>query len=220
MRIAISILGFMGVVLFGTTAAGEGKAKLSMADLQALGDSGSNDELLEHARDIAPAKRDAKWKALVEKAAIGALEGIDTTTAPWRATSEPDSLTKRFPHLKQSRPYMDKRAEVGVKGFASCYKRSWSGVNCTEKLVSFVKADAGNSKLAVDAGNVMIREQFPYVAVRVYRFAILDKKTPPTACGEAELQRSIAAAIDSLLDDDAIKKEALKMKAVCGSAAK
>lgn len=215
MRLVISLLGVLSVALHGTVAfAGD---KLSIADLESLGASGSHDELIEHARDVAPGKRDAKWKALVEKAAIGQLDAIDATTEPWRATSEPDSLTKRFPHLKASRAFMDKRAEVGVKGFATCYKRSWSGVNCTEKLVSFVKSDAKNARLAIDAGNVMIREQFPYVAVRVYRFAVLDKKggPDPSACGEAELQRSIQAAMDSLLDDDAIKKDAVKMKAAC-----
>ena len=217
MRIGIGIVGFVGFFWAATAGAGQ---KMTMADLKALAESGSHDELLDHAKDIAPGKRDATWKALVEKAAIEELDGIDVGTQPWVATTEPDDLARQFPHLKASRAYMDKRAEVGVKGFAACYKRSWSGVNCTERLVAFVKADKGNAKLAVDAGNVMIREQFPYVAVRVYRFAILDRKGPVTSCGEAELQRSVQAAIENLLDDDAIKKDALKMKDVCAAAKK
>jgi hypothetical protein len=213
MRKALAILAWssLSLTLWPSPAHA---AKHSMADLKALATSGSHDELLAHAKDIAPTKRDDGWKKMVETAAIASLEGV---SEPMPAVFHADDLVQQFPHLKASRPYMDKRASVGVKGFEACYQRSYSGVNCTERFVTFVKADAGNSKLAVDAGNLVIRNQFPYVAVRVYRFAILDRKDPPTACGEPELQRAIEAAISSLLETDAIQKEALKMKAVCAA---
>jgi hypothetical protein len=213
MRKALAILAWssMTLTLWPTPAAA---AKHSMADLKALASSGSHDELLAHAKDIPPAKRDDGWKSMVETAAIASVDGV---SEPMPAAFHADDLVQQFPHLKASRAYMDKRAAAGVKGFEACYRRSYSGVNCTERLVTFVKADASNTKLAVDAGNLVIKNQFPYVAIRVYRFAILDRKDAPTACGEPELQRAIEAAVSSLLEDDPIQKDALKMKAACAS---
>lgn len=189
--------------------------KLSMADLVALSDAGDHAEFLEHAKDIAPGKRDAKWKALVEKNSIASLESIDTASEPWRAAFEPEGLVKNFPHLRSSRPFMDKRAEVGLKSFPACYQRSWSGASCNDRLIAFIKGDKGNVKLAVDGGNIMIREQFPYIAVRAYRIAILDFKGT-SACSESELNRSVTAAIEANLpEDNPILQDAKKIQAAC-----
>lgn len=196
--------------------AAAGKKSMSMDDLTALSSSGENEELLHHAKDIAPAKRDAKWKAMVEKAAIASLESIDVDGEPWRAAIEPEGLAKEFPHLRTSRAFMDKRAEVGLKSFPRCYQHSWSGASCNDRLIAFVKGDKGNVKLAVQAGDIMIREQFPYIAIRAYRIAVLDFKGAASACGESELKRSVAAAFDANLpEDEAITKDAKKVKAAC-----
>jgi hypothetical protein len=218
-RMGLSVVALAVVMATaGTAVAGD---KMSMADLTALGDSGDHDELLSHAKDIPPGKRDAKWKALVEKAAIAELESIDVASEPWRAASEPEGLAKQFPHLRSSRAFMDKRAEVGLKSFPACYKRSWSGASCNDRLIALLKGDKGNVKLAVQAGDIMIREQFAYIAVRAYRVAVLDFNGAKSACSEGELQRSVTAAFEANLpEDNPIMKDAKKMKAACDAAKK
>jgi hypothetical protein len=187
----------------------------TMEDLAALEKRRGFSELVEHLDDVPPAKRDAAWEALAEKGAIGLVSQYLVDRESLAAAGAADELGKRYPHLTSSAPFMQKRAEAGLDGFRTCYERSWSGAECTERFVGFVEADEGKTDLALKAGRLVITKQFPYVAVRFFKYAVASKTSRAAACADAELQRAVQAAEDGLPENDPIRQTAVQMKTTC-----
>lgn len=186
----------------------------TMADLEALDRQHSYLELVQHLGDIPPASRDAAWEALAVRSSIGLLDTTTKDRDPATAVMTADELTAQYPLLLASKPFTQKRAEVGIQGFTSCYEHSYSGASCTERFLRFVERDATNTELAMNAGRLVIRKQFPYVSVRFFNVAVAGKKHPKE-CADPELQRSLAAAEDALLKDDPILVTAKSIRAIC-----
>jgi hypothetical protein len=183
-----------------------------MDDLAALERAKSWRELLEHAEDVPPAARDAAWKRMLEAAAIGLLAG---ETDPRVAVFRVEELRKRFPTLQASRTFMSRRAQTGIDAFKRCYEESWSGADCTEDLLAFVRGDPAEPALAMQAGRLVIKNQFPYVAARFFKLAVAVGPVTHALCADPDLQRATAAAIDGLPVGDAIRNDANDVRTAC-----
>jgi hypothetical protein len=165
-----------------------------MADLDALETQGAWGELVDHLGDILPSKRDAHWQALAEKSALGYVDGLATDKDAVSALGAADDLTHRYPTLKKSRAFMSRRGEVGIKGFETCFDHDAIGGHCTDRLLGFVDADAGNTELALAAGKLVLRKMHPYVSMPFFRRAIAGRKGAKE-CGDEGLGRSTVAAL-------------------------
>ena len=183
----------------------------TMEDLLALEKAKNWRELLSHAADIAPAKRDAQWERIVDAAALGMLASeTDARSAVWQA----EDLRQHFPSLASSPKFMALRGTLGIDAATKCYASSRSGAHCTEELVAFVKADATRADLAMRAGRLVIRNQFPYVATRFFSLAVAAAPPNAAVCRDPELVRSLDAA-DDLPDDHVLRKDAALVHAAC-----
>src|SRR5690349_11254437 len=75
----------------------------TMEDLQALVKQEQWDELLAHAKDIAPSKRDAAWSSAVEAGAVGMLGAFDVDDAsPLAVLDAAERLVRAYPSLRTS----------------------------------------------------------------------------------------------------------------------
>lgn len=119
-----------------------------LADLDALAKQSSWQELLDHAEDIAPSQRTAKWSELVETAAVGVLAGLDTDKVAFTGLGTADDLTRRYPLLKKSKAFMTKRADVGLRAFTRCFeltrRDNTATKACADRLAGFADGDPDN----------------------------------------------------------------------------
>jgi hypothetical protein len=196
-------------------ANGNGKAPYTLDDLTALEQQRGWTELVDHLDDIPPAQRAAPWQGLAERGSVGLLTTLATDKEPFAAVAAADALTKRFPTLTSSASFMAKRAEVGLEAFKVCYQRSHSGAACTDRLIGYVQADPDNTALAMAAGRLIVVNQFPYVAVRAFKLAVVGKTGRARECADPELKRALRAAESSLPKGDPITVDAKQLRLAC-----
>lgn len=154
-----------------------------LADLDALAKQAAWQELLDHADNIAPSQRTAHWSELVEQAAVGMVSELDTERLTYTALPAVDELARRYPVLKHSKPFMAKRANVGLRVFTRCFDLAGdSGADakmCGERLAGFADADPDNLELARQAlglieSRIHFRSAAPFTIY--YRLIRNDKK--------------------------------------------
>ncbi len=167
--------------------------KYSMQDLQALMEQESWVELLAHLNDISPSKRKGKWLKWAEAAAINELEAQANTDEPMNAVMLADNMLKNVTPLKKSRKFMNKRAEVGIKGFKSCFRNTYSGPQCAKMLRAFVALDKKNRELQFNAGKLARRGVQSWVAVEFFAPAI--GKGNKTYCADEDVSIAVIDAI-------------------------
>lgn len=166
----------------------------AMADLEALQKNEGWVELVEHLGDIPPGQRDAKWDAMAGQGAVGWL---GTLQDPVAALHGAEDLAKRFPQLKKHKGFMEKRAEVGLKGYESCYQNRWDN-DCNARFLTFVGDDKA---LAFKAGKIVVRNQHHYYAAPFFKKATTGLKAGSPECKDEALQRATLAALGVPTDD-------------------
>lgn len=194
MRLASALLVTFTLLLGSHVARGQEK-KYTIEDLQALVKSGSWDEASQHLEDVPPSKRDTRWKTVVEQTAMGQLKALDTDRSPLDALIMADAYTKRFNFLAKSRPFMQVRADLGIKGFESCFEARWSTETCSDRLLPFVEGDRGNVDLAVKAALLQVRNAYSYFAAPLYKLVAEWGKGSKKACSTDRLAESTLAAM-------------------------
>lgn len=172
-------------------------ATYELADLKALDKDQSWRELVEHLNDVVPSKRDAEWKAIAERACTGVLETeIKDAEAGQRALDQIDELMKRYGWLKDSKPFLTRRAEVGLKAMNWTFQSSrhtggddpWM-----DRLKSFVAADAVTADLPLRAIKLVNSRLIAVVSFPFVKPAL--GKSGKAACKDAELQETVVGAL-------------------------
>lgn len=171
------------------------KAKdYAMADLDALAKRGAWEELLMHAEDIPPAKRDATWEKLVEKAAIGELGQLTTKAESYEGVFTSQALGKRYPHLLKSSEFMSKRGEAGKKAASECLREAWRGEHCLDMMNTFLSTPGTSADVGFAFGKIARLNQNHYVAVPFFKWA-LEKKKDAAMCGDEDLSLAVVAGL-------------------------
>jgi hypothetical protein len=189
--------GFVFAIALCSAAASAADTKYEMADLQALEKQSSWEELVNHLEDIPPSKRDATWMGLAERSCSGLLDGVkidehEAESAIYLA----DRILKRYPALKQSKAFMAKRADVGLKAFGytySNYRHSAGDDQWIEQMKAFVKDDAVTADLPQRAAKKVQVYLVAYCAWPFWKMAI---DRGGAVCKDADFQKSVVAAID------------------------
>jgi hypothetical protein len=185
------------LLIFMTMVTATARAEsYTMADLQALEKQGSYEELVDHLGDILPSKRDATWTGLAERGGIGYLGALKLDAqSSEKMIAWSDRLLQRYPLIKQSKPFMAKRAEVGLKAFGFTYgnyRHSAGDDEWLDKLKEFVKADAVTPDLPQQAARKVQQYLVAYCAWPFWKMAI-DKGAP--VCKDGDFQKAIVAAL-------------------------
>jgi hypothetical protein len=169
-----------------------------LADLKALDKDQSWRELVDHLTDIQPSKRDAEWRAMAERACTNVLDAAevkDVATAQ-TALSSIEGLLKRFAWLKESKTFLARRAEVGLKalGYTSQTSRHSTGDDpWLDSLKAFVAADPLTPDLSLRAAKVVTARLIPIVAFPLLKDALAKGGKP--VCKEPDLQKATLAAV-------------------------
>ena len=188
----------------------------TMADLDALAASQSWAELHDRLTDIAPAKRDAHWNSLVERAALGEL---GQQKAPGGSPAERLAAIERyypkFPSLAKSEKFLALRTKIGLEAFARCFEASggYGGSQCRQEFERFVFTSPVTAELALGAAHVIGIGLNRQVAAVFYE-AGLDAPGGQAICNDSELQYDLIQGL-SLPPDYREAKSARNVMAKC-----
>lgn len=181
---------------FFETGARNAKDKYTMADLQALEKRGEWREIVQHADDVAPAARNATWDKLLEKAAIEVLPGKTAGAITYESAWIAEALVQQHPVLSKSNAFMAKRTEAAKASGEQCLSAAWSGDHCLDRMREFLQVPNTAAESGFELAKVVRRNQFAYVAVPFFRWAIDKKsKSQSTFCKDSDLQQAIVAGL-------------------------
>lgn len=189
-------------------------ATYELADLKALDKDRSWRELVDHLNDIVPSRRDAEWKAIAERACTGVLDPSELKDVPssQRSLDQMDELMKRYGWLKDSKPFLARRADVGLKAMGWTYQssRHSSGEDpWMDKLKTFVAADAFTPDLALRALKLVTSRLVAVVAFPLVKPALA--RGGKAACKDADVQQAMLGA----LSEGAWKEESAEVSTTC-----
>ncbi|HEX2572197.1 MAG TPA: hypothetical protein VH877_21815 [Polyangia bacterium] len=174
-------------------------ATYEMADLKALEKQGSWQELVEHLEDIPPSKRNAEWQGIAERGCtsyLGTFEIKEDRDAAL-PLEEMGRLLKRYAFLKQSRPFMAKRAEVGLKSFQYSYSLSRHNRGDDKWLTGleeFVQADTVTTDLPLRAAKLVVSRLVADTAFPFFKMALA--RSGKAVCKEPEFHQTLVATLD------------------------
>lgn len=173
-------------------------ATYEMADLKALDKDQSYRELVDHLLDILPSKRDAEWKAIAERACVAVIDPneVKDAASAQRSLDRMDELMKKFGWLKESKTFLARRADVGLKAMGWTYsnsRHSSSEDPWLDNLKAFVAADQQTADLPLRAlkltnSRLVAVVGFPFVKTVL-------AKGGKNACKDNDVQQSVLGAI-------------------------
>lgn len=189
-------------------------ATYELADLKALEKDQSWRELVDHLTDLVPSKRDAEWKALAERACTGVLDAAEVKDVPSAEAmlAQLEGLLKKFTWLKDSRPFMARRAEVGLKALGWTYQTSRHSTGddpWLDSLKAFVAADTQTPDIALRGAKLVTSRLVAEVAFPLLRAALA--RGGKAVCKDADLQQATLGA----LEDGAWKQEVGEVLTTC-----
>jgi hypothetical protein len=187
---------------------GERKAKgkeYSMADLKALEAKKEWRELVMHLDDVPPAKRDAAWDALVEKAAPEFMGQTVKEKDPFEGFYMASHLVDKYPKLTKNKAFMEKRLEVSKTAFSNCFSQSYRGDRCLKAAQEFVNTGEGNADSAFAIAKVVRLGQNAHVSIPFFEKGLDGRKAGAAECGDEDLKLSVLSALALPPDYDGAK---------------
>lgn len=181
--------------------------KYTMEDLRALAENDGWGELLEHVEDIRPRDRKKEWRSMLEKAAIGQLGILESQKKRYEGLAASEQILTRFTVLKKSKPYMKKRAEVGLIAFKECFSNRYGANRCASDLMDFIKVDPKNTDLAFSAGKVVTGDagKLWQAGPEFFVLAMTDKKNRKRWCKDGDVGYSTLATFGGPPKYDSVK---------------
>lgn len=182
-------------------------ATYELADLKALESQQGWRELVEHLADVVPSKRDAEWKGIAERSLTALLDTLEVKDE--RKAQETlnviDEQLKRWAWLKQSKPFLAKRADVGLKAFAMTFSSSrhtTSDDPWRDRLKEFVAVDTLTADLPLRAGKLITSRLVADAAIPFFKPALAKGGKP--LCKDADVQKALVASwLEGSYKDDA-----------------
>ncbi len=179
--------------LFVSSAYGADE-KYTMEDLRVLDKGGNYIELLEHMNDIRPSQRNDEWEAIIQRAIIKTLEQQLTAEDPYTAINFAEQMLDTLPALKDLEPFMAQRRKAAIKGSTLCYRNSYDGTECTEKLRGIVNKVSTDHELAFQAAKLVRLNSHSSVAVPFFIQALKDNPDRKI-CADDDLKYAVQSGI-------------------------
>lgn len=189
-------------------------ATYEIADLKALDKDQGWRELVDHLNDILPSKRDAEWRAIAERACTGIIDAseLKDANAAQRVLDQTDELMKRYGWLKESKLFLARRNEVGLKAFGWTFSSSRHSAGedaWLDKVSAFVNADAVTADLPLRGLKLVTSRLIPVAAFPLVKPTLA--RSGKGACKDAELQAVLLGA----LSEGAWKAESAEFTNTC-----
>jgi hypothetical protein len=132
------------------------------------------------------------------------LSALEVDKVAMTGLGTADGLTRRFPQRKKSRPFMQKRADVGLRAFARCFELVTEDSDreaCAARLVGFSDGDPENLDLARRAADLVGKHQRAPVAAVPFYHRLITKQKKAKECSEDAAKRAVIAALDLPKED-------------------
>jgi hypothetical protein len=184
------LVALAGALALSSSAVAD-EPRYSLADLKALVSQRSYGEAVQHLSDIAPRERNADWLAVAVDAASGYV-GLGGD--PAAKALEIEDLDTRYPQLLTSPKYTKVRAEVGLRGYETCFAKRASLDACIERATRFLDADARNTDLAFQMAKALRRNSNAYASVLFFKRAVAGSGSA-AMCKDDALRSAVLAGL-------------------------
>jgi len=179
----------------GDRNAKEGSAKeYGMADLKALSGKGQWEELIQHIEDVPPAKRNAEWDALLERAATELLTQYSNSSG-YAAFRSAELLVERYPTLTKSERFMTKRYAVSTTAFESCLSESYDGSECLRSMQDLLKVGSPPPDVAFKFGKLVRGKLNHHLAVPFFHRGLQGKPANAPECADQDLGLAVKSGL-------------------------
>ena len=172
-------------------------------ELEALDAPENHREVLAHALEVAPSKRNDAWRGVVERAASAELataEVKDEASAE-RALQLVESQPEKFPFLWRSTAWLSARADLGVKALPWVSQQNRERGAWQRRILEFAKKDAVTPHLAQRLADEVLLKQL--IASTAYTLAELAfERDGAAAC---EWPTAIKMTLELAADGDPFK---------------
>lgn len=172
----------------------------SIEELDSLARQKAWSEMVFRLKEVPAADRNARWEALVEKAALGHLDTLGDSEAGGIAAA----LLDEYPSLRRSRKYLDKRTEVTFAALRKCYENPFIEAECSGRLLDFARKESGNKAILRRAAGIVAEKESAEATLPFLKLA-LAKGLPDRVCREEFWQKAVIAALGS--EDAGVKGE-------------
>ena len=192
-----------------------GDSPFTMADLKALEAKGQWRELVMHLDDIPPAKRDASWDALLNKAAPEFMAQSAKEKDAFEGFYMASHLVDKYPQLTKNKAFMEKRLEVSKSAFKECFAQSYRGARCLKAAQEFVATGENNPDSAFAIAKVVRLGQNANVAIPFFQKGVEGRKAGDALCADEDLKLSVLSALALPSDYDNAKVGRAVASGVC-----
>ncbi|GLR02684.1 hypothetical protein [Vibrio hyugaensis] len=165
--------------------------RYSMEDLAALHKAQSWNELLYHANDIRPSKRDDAWQSLVADAATGAFNNYVSSGAADSAIGLGQQLLAEYAFLSESNDFTQSFVKTLVPAAQSCIKYSMEG--CVESYGQLLVELSPAGNVSFEEGTKVFQNVSKSLAVPFYAAAI---KQSPEYCENEKVSNALLYTLD------------------------
>ncbi|HDM8140797.1 TPA: hypothetical protein P0E12_005091 [Vibrio harveyi] len=165
--------------------------RYSMEDLTALHKAQSWNELLYHANDIRPSKRDDAWQGLVADAATGAFNSYVSSGAADSAIGLGQQLLTEYAFLSQSSDFTQSFAKALVPAAQSCIKYSMEG--CVESYGQLLAELSPAGNVSFEEGTKVFQNVSKSLAIPFYAAAV---KQSPEYCADEKVSNALLYTLD------------------------
>lgn len=168
--------------------------KYTMEDLKLLDKQKSYQEIFEHMNDIRPINRTEEWTALVIRAATKTLEKQLATSDAYTALLWSEKMLDSIPALKESNVFMELYEKAIIDGSVLCYRNSYDGTDCTERLNTIIQKDPENKELAFKAGK-LVRLNMHSAAAVPFFIQALKGRSDPKRCADSDVLLAVKSGM-------------------------
>ncbi len=165
--------------------------RYSIEDLTALHKAQSWNELLSHANDIRPSKRDAAWQSLVADASTGALNNYVSNGAADSAIGFGQQLLSDYTFLSESTAFTQSFVKILVPAAQSCIAYSVEG--CVENYGQLLSELSPESSVSFDEGTKVFQNVSKSLAVPFFAAAI---NQSPGYCEDEKVSDALLYTLD------------------------
>jgi hypothetical protein len=200
MRILTLLACNLAFCIFTACATARPAPSPAQLELDALLKQESYDELLSKALAVPATERNDAWLNAVSMAAVKS-----TSKKAFKETSEAEAylasledILRRFPLLKNSKPFMAHRAENGKGAFLwtySNYRHSTGDEAWVPKVLEFVKADTVTPGLAQTYANEVVLARL-VASAGFSLFQLAFERDGDAVCKDAGLPKTVVDLID------------------------
>ena len=105
-----------------------------------------------------------------------------------------EKMLDSIPALKESKVFMDLHNKAIIDGSAWCYRNSYDGIECTERLSTIIQKDPEDKELAFKAGKLVRLNMHSATAVPFFIQA-LKGRSDPKKCADPDVLLAIKAGM-------------------------